>query len=84
MKSLFNALRVAWLFMWAGMATVVLGIPVTIASFLSRTGNLAFSLSEIWAYIIAGRVFSPHQDKKQGKDGERNIICNYFQPPIAL
>lgn len=38
MRSLFNIIRVLWLFLWAGIATLVLAVPIISAGLLSRTG----------------------------------------------
>jgi 1-acyl-sn-glycerol-3-phosphate acyltransferase len=44
--------KVVWISLWAALATVVLFVPVTLAALLSSTGNLAFSLSKVWARIM--------------------------------
>ena len=67
MKSLFKAIRVAWLALWAAMATIILGIPVMVAGLLSRTGNLAFSISKIWAYTMLAVSFVRTEIKNKAK-----------------
>ena len=67
MKSLFKPIRVAWLFLWASIATILLGIPVIVAGLLSRTGNLAFSLSKIWAYVMLAVSFVRTEIKNKAK-----------------
>jgi 1-acyl-sn-glycerol-3-phosphate acyltransferase len=57
MKSIYKAICVTWLGFWVAMATVFLGIPVTVAGMFSRTGNLAFSISKLWAYIMLAVSF---------------------------
>jgi 1-acyl-sn-glycerol-3-phosphate acyltransferase len=57
MRYLFNIIRVLWLFLWAGIATLVLAMPIISAGLLSRTGNLAFSLSKIWAWTMLAVSF---------------------------
>ena len=57
MKSVYKAICVAWLGLWVSIATIVLGIPVMVAGLLSRTGNLAFSISKIWAYTMLAVFF---------------------------
>ena len=57
MRSLFNIIRVLWLFLWAGIATIVLAVPIISAGLLSRTGNLGFSLSKIWAWTMLAVSF---------------------------
>ena len=81
MKSIFNIIRVAWLFLWALMATLILCIPVIIAALLSRTGNLAFSLSKIWAYIMLAVSFVRAEIKNRAKllKGTSYIIISNHQ-----
>ena len=76
MKSLFKAIRVAWLFLWASIATIILCMPVIIAALLSRTGNLAFSLSKIWAYIMLAVSFVRAEIKNKAK-----IFANLYSSP---
>jgi 1-acyl-sn-glycerol-3-phosphate acyltransferase len=81
MKSLFKTIRVAWLFLWALMATLILCIPVIIAALLSRTGNLAFSLSKIWAYIMLAVSFVRTEIKNKAKilKGQSYVIISNHQ-----
>jgi hypothetical protein len=67
MKSIFKAICVAWLGFWATIATVILGIPVMVAGLLSRTGNLAFSISKLWAYIMLAVSFVRTEIKNTNK-----------------
>ncbi len=57
MRSLFNIIRVLWLYLWAIIATLILAVPIIAAGLLSRTGNLAFSLSKIWAWTMLAVSF---------------------------
>ena len=81
MKSLFRAIRVAWLFLWAFIATLILCIPVIIAALLSRTGNLAFSLSKIWAYIMLAVSFVRTEIKNKARiiKGQSYVIISNHQ-----
>jgi 1-acyl-sn-glycerol-3-phosphate acyltransferase len=47
-----DALKIAWISLWAVVMSLVLFIPVTAAALLSTTGNLAFTLSKIWAHAM--------------------------------
>ncbi|HOM28217.1 MAG TPA: lysophospholipid acyltransferase family protein [Deltaproteobacteria bacterium] len=49
---MIDSAKVAWISLWAAIATLVLFLPVTLAALLSSTGNLAFNLSKIWAYVM--------------------------------
>jgi 1-acyl-sn-glycerol-3-phosphate acyltransferase len=81
MKSLFKAIRVAWLFLWAAIATIILGIPVMIAGLLSRTGNLAFSISKLWAYTMLAVSFvrTEIKNKQKIQKGTSYIIISNHQ-----
>jgi 1-acyl-sn-glycerol-3-phosphate acyltransferase len=81
MKSLFRAICVAWLFLWACMATMILCIPVIIAALVSRTGNLAFSLTKIWAYTMLAVSFvrTEIKDKAKIHKGQSYIIISNHQ-----
>jgi len=67
MKSIYKAICVVWLGFWATIATTFLGIPVMVAGLLSRTGNLAFSISKLWAYIMLAVSFVLTEIKNKNK-----------------
>ncbi len=50
--SLTSLLKILWLGFWIGFATLILFLPITGAALLSTTGNLAFRLSRVWAWIM--------------------------------
>ena len=81
MKSLFKAIRVAWLGLWAAIATIILGIPGMVAGLLSRTGNLAFSISKLWAYTMLAVSFVRTEIKNKAKliKGTSYIIISNHQ-----
>ena len=49
-----RVMKVFWISFWAAAASLVLFVPITLAAMLSSTGNLAFSLSKIWAWVMLG------------------------------
>jgi len=81
MKSLYKAICVVWLCFWATVATVILGIPVMVAGLLSRTGNLAFSISKIGAYTMIAASFVRTEIKNKNKilKGTPYIIISNHQ-----
>jgi 1-acyl-sn-glycerol-3-phosphate acyltransferase len=81
MKSLFDIFRITWLALWAAMATLVLAIPIIAAGLLGRTGNLAFSLSKLWAYTMLGVSFVSAQivNKEKIRQGTSYIIISNHQ-----
>lgn len=50
--SFTNVLKITWISMCASFATVALFIPITVAALMSSTGNLAFTLSRVWAFFM--------------------------------
>jgi len=81
MKPLFKTIRVTWLGLWASIATIILGIPVMLAGLLSRTGNLAFSISKIWAYTMLAVSFvrTEIKNKEKIQQGTSYIIISNHQ-----
>ena len=81
MKSLFKAICIAWLALWAAIATIFLGIPVMVAGLTSRTGNLAFSISKLWAYTMLAISFVRTEIKNKDKiqPGTSYIIISNHQ-----
>jgi len=49
---LITTAKIAWITLCAAFISLVLFVPVTMAALLSSTGNLAFSLSKLWAYFM--------------------------------
>lgn len=45
-------IKIVWICFWAVLFTLLLFIPIMIAAMFSRTGNLAFQLTNIWNLII--------------------------------
>ncbi|MCK7506721.1 MAG: 1-acyl-sn-glycerol-3-phosphate acyltransferase [Desulfobacterales bacterium] len=56
-----------WLALWAAIATLILAVPIIAAGLLSRTGNLAFSLSKIWAYTMLAVSFVRTEIKNRNR-----------------
>ncbi|MGC9325717.1 MAG: lysophospholipid acyltransferase family protein [Desulfomonilia bacterium] len=51
-KRAIAVLKIIWISLWAALATLILFIPMTAAALLSSSGNLAFSISRIWAFLM--------------------------------
>jgi 1-acyl-sn-glycerol-3-phosphate acyltransferase len=81
MKLLFKVIRVAWLGLWAALATLILFFPLMIVALFSRTGNLAFSMSKIWAYIMlsVSLVTTEIKNKEKLQKGTSYIIISNHQ-----
>jgi len=81
MKAVYKIICIAWLGLWAAIATIFLGIPVMVAGLLSRTGNLAFSISKLWAYTMLGISFvrTEIKNKEKIQKGTSYIIISNHQ-----
>lgn len=81
MKALFEAIFVVWIVLWAVMVTIILAVPIIVAGLLSRTGNLAFSLSKFWAYTMLAFSFVRTEIKGNEKmnPGTSYIIISNHQ-----
>ncbi len=80
MNAVTRAVKIGWIFLWAGIMTLLLFLPMVISSLLSRTGNLAFSISKIWARVMllvsATRVSAVGKEKIE-KGRSYVIISNH-------
>lgn len=83
---LVNTLKIIWLSVWAIIATLVLFIPITLAAIMSRTGNLAFTLSKLWAYnlLIVTNVRPHIIGKEKIKKGQSYIIISNHQSEFDI
>jgi 1-acyl-sn-glycerol-3-phosphate acyltransferase len=81
MGSLFNAIRVGWLGLCVTAATIIVFVPITVAGLLSRTGNLAFSISRLWAYFMLGVSFvrTEIKNKEKIQKGTSYVIISNHQ-----
>jgi 1-acyl-sn-glycerol-3-phosphate acyltransferase len=81
MKPLVKAIRIVWVFLWAALATIIVFIPIVITGVLSRTGNLAFSISKLWAYTMLAVSFVRTEIKNKEKilKGTSYIIISNHQ-----
>lgn len=80
-KRFIDAVKVVWISLCAASATLVLFIPITVSALLSSTGNLAFSLSKIWArfMLAATRVKVTIRNKDRIRTGQSYIIISNHQ-----
>jgi 1-acyl-sn-glycerol-3-phosphate acyltransferase len=83
---LVNTLKIIWLSFWAIIATIILFIPITAAAMLSRTGNLAFSLSKLWAYtlLVVTNVHPHISGRGKIKKGQSYIIISNHQSEFDI
>jgi 1-acyl-sn-glycerol-3-phosphate acyltransferase len=80
MRTALRYLKVSWLALWAGIMTLTLFVPMVLSALLSTTGNLAFSISKIWAHVMLlasfTRIDIEGKDKIK-KDVSYVIISNH-------
>jgi len=86
MNRLFIAAKVAWLSLWAILATVMLFIPIIIAALTSKTGNLAFSISKLWAYtlLIVCKAHPVIKGREKIKNGMSYVIISNHQSEFDI
>lgn len=90
MNFILSVIKIIWLGFWICLATLILFFPITLAALLSRTGNLAFTLSKIWAWIVLKVTFTRPVIKgkaKIKKDTSYVVISNHqshFDIPVLV
>jgi len=52
MDIVLRIFKIFWASFWAGLAMLLVFIPIVVAASLSSTGNLAFTLSRAWAWVM--------------------------------
>ncbi len=79
--TVIGVIRTGWILLWAMLATLVLFIPMTLSAVLSRTGNLAFSISKIWAHVMirASCVRASIRNREKIARGQSYIIISNHQ-----
>jgi 1-acyl-sn-glycerol-3-phosphate acyltransferase len=75
-----------WAILWACLATIVLFLPVILCAFFSRTGNLAFTLSKLWANIMLWVTFVKVEivGKEKITKGQSYIIVSNHQSAFDI
>lgn len=75
------AAKILWISLWAALATLILSIPMTVAAFLSSTGNLAFTISTFWArtMLLVTNVHPRIRNREKIKTGKSYIIISNHQ-----
>lgn len=80
-RKLTNAAKVCWIGSCACTATAILFLPMTISALLSSTGDLAFSISKVWArfMLLATRVRVKTLNRHKIEQGRSYIIISNHQ-----
>jgi 1-acyl-sn-glycerol-3-phosphate acyltransferase len=79
--SFIDIFKIIWISFWAALATLLVFFPVIIASMLSKTGDLAFTISKVWAHIMlrVTRVRPMIRGKEKIIKGKSYIIISNHQ-----
>jgi 1-acyl-sn-glycerol-3-phosphate acyltransferase len=83
--------KIFWIFFWAGILTLWLFLPIIVSGLLSSTGNVPFSLTKLWAWIMFQLtgirptiIGKEHIDKKQSYVIIANHQSHFDAPAIIL
>lgn len=52
MKKTINRAKIVWIVFWASFMTVIVFFPICLSALASKTGNLPFTISKIWARVM--------------------------------
>jgi 1-acyl-sn-glycerol-3-phosphate acyltransferase len=80
MTLIVRVAKIFWIYFWAVSMTLILFVPMMMASLLSSTGNLAFLISKLWARVmllISGARVSIVGKEKIEKGRAYVIISNH-------
>jgi 1-acyl-sn-glycerol-3-phosphate acyltransferase len=81
LSSPIDILKVIWISLCAGIATIVLFVPIAAAALMSSTGNLAFTFSRLWAFFMlkATRVRVMIRNREKIRIGTKYVIISNHQ-----
>jgi 1-acyl-sn-glycerol-3-phosphate acyltransferase len=81
MNTLIRNIKIIWIGFWMSFASLLLFLPITLSAFLSRTGNLPFTISRAWAWIMLKITFvSPEiRGKENLEKGQSYVIISNHQ-----
>lgn len=81
MSGIIRYIKIIWIYFWAITMTLILFVPMILASLLSATGNLAFSISKIWARVmlLASNARVEIIGKDKIKKGQSYVIISNHQ-----
>lgn len=81
MGIILRYVKIVWIYFWAVTMTLLLFVPMLLASLLSTTGNLAFSISRIWARVMlmASNARVEIIGKDRIKKGQAYVIISNHQ-----
>jgi 1-acyl-sn-glycerol-3-phosphate acyltransferase len=90
MNFLFGIIKIIWLGFWLCIATLIVFFPITLTALLSRSGNLAFTISKFWAWIVLRVTFTRSSVKgvEKIKKGQSYVVISnhqsHFDIPVLV
>ena len=81
MNCLLRICKNVWICFWAGLATLLLFLPIVAAASFSSTGNAAFTISRAWAWIMlsATGVGTEIRGREKIRPGQSYVIIANHQ-----
>lgn len=73
--------KIFWAGFWAGLATLLVFVPIVVAASLSSTGNLAFTISRGWAWVMlkVTGVRTEVRGREKIRPGQSYVIISNHQ-----
>jgi len=73
--------KILWIGLWATLATIIMFLPITGAAILSSTGDMAFNLSKVWAWVMLAVTWVRPviKGREKIKKGQSYIIISNHQ-----
>lgn len=83
---LLAPLKVVWLFSWLVIFTLALFIPIVTAAVLSRTGKVAFTLMQTWAWLVlkVTGIRAVVRGREHVEPGRRYVILSNHQSQFDI
>jgi len=81
MDIVLRIFKIFWASFWAGLATLLVFIPIVVTASLSSTGNLAFTISRGWAWVML-KVTGVHPEirgREKIRPGQSYVIISNHQ-----
>lgn len=81
LSRLWAGLKMAWLFVWLVVFTLVLFVPVVAAALAGRTGTTAFFLMQSWAWLVlrVSGIRVVVRGRENVEPGQRYVILSNHQ-----
>lgn len=81
MKAIMRGVKTCWILFWACLFSVILFLPIVAVAFISRTGNIPFTMSKWWAYgmLFVSLVRTRITGREKIKKGQSYIIISNHQ-----